>query len=527
MNSGVRAWMAVVGAIMAAFMSVMDIQITNVAIHQIQSAMSATLEEGAWVTSSYLIAEISVIPLTRLFVRRFGLDRMIIGCCIAFSVASILCAQAWDLRSMVVFRAMQGAAGGMLMPLAYMCIMSRLDKTEHVKAMSIFGIASSSAPAVGPGVAGVLVESLGWQIVFYAALPIAALASFLIWSASEKVASSSTPAQAPQTTGRTDAVGLVCVVLGVACLVYILEEGNRSDWFSSGTIRALTLLALSTLSIFVWRSLADKNPLIDLRLLSERQFGLACTTSFVGGFALFGCLFLVPYFLTSVHRYDATEISKVILWMAIPQIGISLAIPHIMRRFDYFVVISTGFLLFALSCVMCAYLSHDFAGPQFSLPLLLRAIGLPMIMIAIGIYAMHAVGQKDTASASVLLNISRSIGGAIGVSCVATWIDYKKSAMLQEMLAHVDPAVIGDYGASTGVEFSEATFKHGVLDSMQAVAVARDMDAVTMQATIAAFGDAFQRMSLVLLACGAIFAGMHAHSVIEKRRQQARQAVTG
>lgn len=506
MSSDARAWIAVLGAILAAFMSVMDIQITNVAIQQIQSAMSATLEEGSWITSSYLIAEISVIPLTRILVRRFGLYELIIGCCIAFALASALCAQAWNLNSMIAFRSLQGLTGGMLMPLAYVVIMSRLDRKDHIKAMSLFGVASSSAPAIGPGMAGILVDAWGWQVIFYLSIPIAAIAAGCILYAAKGAQPQQAPVASPVQTESTDYLGLVSVVIGLACLVFIIEEGQRKDWFESGLIRGLTFVSGAALSIFIGRALSHPSPLIDIRLLANRRFGLACATSFVGGFTLFGCLFLVPYFLTVIHGYSALEVSKVILWMAIPQIFISLTIPQVLKRLDIYLVIAVGFGIFAASCFMCASLSSDFSGPQFSTPLLLRALGLPMVMIAIGLYAMNAVDKEDSASASVLLNISRSIGGALGVAFITTWVNFKQSSFMQDALAGLDTAKLDDYRAVNEVAFASDRFPDEAATQQASAAASHSLEYLTADSFMSAFNDAFHIMSMALLVAGALFA---------------------
>lgn len=511
MNRDATAWLAVVGAILAAFMSVMDIQITNVAIQQIQSAMSATLEEGSWITSSYLIAEISVIPLTRIFTGRFGASNMVVACCAAFTVASVLCAQAWDLNSLIAFRALQGLSGGMLMPLAYVMIMTRLDAKDHVRAMSLFGVASSSAPAIGPGLAGLLVDRFGWQMIFYAGIPIAVLAASCVLyagHASQRAAAAPARTTSPSASS-TDYLGLASAVVGLACLVFIIEEGHRKDWFESGLIRALAFISSASLTVFVARALTHPNPLVDIRLLARRRFGLACATSFLGGFTLFGCLFLIPYFLTVIHGYSALEVSRVILWMAIPQIFISLTIPHVLRRMDIHVVIATGFLVFAASCVWCASLSSDFAGPQFSTPLLLRAMGLPMVMIALGLYAMAGIDKHDSASASVLLNISRSIGGALGVAFMTTWVNLKQSAFLQESLAQLDAAKVSDYHAMVQAAPDTPRFAqvpHDPLESQAAGALSASMERLSADAFVNAFNDAFHLMSIALLVAGSLFA---------------------
>lgn len=516
MNEHQKSWFAVVGVILSAFMALMDIHITNAAIEKILSALSATMEEGSWITSSYLIAEIIMIPATRALVEKFGLYKLSVTTCVFFILSSILCAQSWDLTSMIIFRIMQGLSGGVLMPLAYITIMQRLNHEQHGKAMSIFGIISSLAPAIGPAIAGSLVEIGGWESLFYINIPIGVVVLTCIFLGNSR----HTKAVENNQKVSTDYLGFISIAIGLGCLVFVLEEGYRKDWFESGLIRFLTLISLLSLVFFVHHALRTTKPLIELRLLREQEFFVACISSFIGGISLFSCVYLVPYFLASIQGYSPYQISEVILLMALPQSVFSLMVISFIKRFNLHALIASGFFLFSISCWMCSEMSMYFSGEQFFIPLLFRALGMPLIMIPLGLFAIRAVKIEDSGSASVLFNISRSLGGALGIAFIIALISRHKDLFFKETINHLSLSQFKDI-QSTSVGTYIDIDRVSLHDNAQLIpALISIENEIIKKSHIMAFNEAFLGLALILFITGGAFFMIYLVSFLRNRMNQ-------
>ncbi|MBX9694056.1 MAG: DHA2 family efflux MFS transporter permease subunit, partial [Cyanobacteria bacterium] len=268
-----KNWLAVLGAAIGAFMAVLDIQIVNSSLADIQGTLGATVEEGTWIATSYLVAEIVTIPLTAWLSRVFSVRRYLIINAILFIVFSMACAFAWDLNSMIVFRAAQGFFGGTLIPMAMTIILTSLPKEKHPIGLAIFGLTATFAPSIGPALGGWLTYNWGWKFIFYLnVIPGLLFLALLAYAL---------PREKMQLgeLAKGDWIGIISMAAGLGCLEVVLEEGNRKDWFESDLIVKLALVAGLSLVIFVWRQLTARKPLLNLRLLKRRNFGLGSVSN--------------------------------------------------------------------------------------------------------------------------------------------------------------------------------------------------------------------------------------------------------
>ncbi|PNG13761.1 MDR family MFS transporter [Stutzerimonas stutzeri] len=478
-----RDWIAVMSAMLGAFMAVLDIQITNSSLKDIQGALSATLEEGSWISTSYLVAEIIMIPLTAWLVQLLSARRLAVWVSVGFLFSSLLCSFAWNLESMIVFRAMQGFTGGALIPLAFTLTLIKLPEHHRAKGMALFAITATFAPSIGPTLGGWLTESWGWEYIFYINIPPGLLMIAGLLYGLEK--------KPPhwELLKSTDYAGIVTLAMGLGCLQVFLEEGHRKDWLESTLIVQLGSVALVSLILFVILQLSRPNPLINLGILRERNFGLTSIASLGMGLGLYGSIYLLPLYLAQIQEYNALQIGQVIMWMGIPQLFLIPLVPKLMKIIPPKLLCAAGFALFGLSSFASGALNPDFAGDQFHPIQIIRALGQPMIMVTVSLIATAYIQPQDAGSASSLFNILRNLGGAIGIALLATLLDSRAKIYfdyLRESVVPSNPAVAERLASLTQQ-----------LGSEQA-ALGRLSEITHQQAMIMAYNDAFHFVGIAL-----------------------------
>ncbi|UVK85679.1 MULTISPECIES: MDR family MFS transporter [Pseudomonas] len=423
---------------LGAFMAVLDIQITNSSLKDIQGALSATLEEGSWISTSYLVAEIIMIPLTAWLVQLLSARRLAVWVSLGFLASSLLCSMAWNLESMIVFRALQGFTGGALIPLAFTLTLIKLPEHHRAKGMAMFAMTATFAPSIGPTLGGWLTENWGWEYIFYINIPPGLLMiAGLMYGLEKKEAHW-------ELLKSTDYAGIVSLGLGLGCLQVFLEEGHRKDWLESSLIVGLGSVALVSLILFVILQLSRPHPLINLRILGNRNFGLSSIASLGMGVGLYGSIYLLPLYLAQIQGYNALQIGEVIMWMGVPQLFLIPLVPLLMKVISPKLLCALGFCLFGVASFSSGVLNPDFAGPQFNQIQVIRAIGQPMIMVTISLIATAYIQPQDAGSASSLFNILRNLGGAIGIALLATLLDARAKVYfdyLREALVPSNPQV--------------------------------------------------------------------------------------
>ncbi len=470
-------------AMLGAFMAVLDIQITNSSLKDIQGALSATLEEGSWISTSYLVAEIIMIPLTAWLVQLLSARRLAVWVSIGFLISSLLCSFAWNLESMIVFRALQGFTGGALIPLAFTLTLIKLPDHHRAKGMALFAITATFAPSIGPTLGGWLTESWGWEYIFYINVPPGLLMIAGLLYGLEK--------KPPhwELLKSTDYAGIITLAMGLGCLQVFLEEGHRKDWLESTLIVQLGSVAVVSLILFVILQLSRPNPLINLGILRERNFGLTSIASLGMGLGLYGSIYLLPLYLAQIQNYNALQIGQVIMWMGIPQLFLIPLVPKLMKIIPPKLLCAAGFALFGISSFASGALNPDFAGDQFHPIQIIRALGQPMIMVTISLIATAYIQPQDAGSASSLFNILRNLGGAIGIALLATLLDSRAKIYfdyLRESVVPSNPAVAERLSTLTQQ-----------LGSEQA-ALGRISEITHQQAMIMAYNDAFHFVGIAL-----------------------------
>ncbi len=499
-----RTWLAVAAGMLGAFMAVLDIMITNSSLRDILGTLSATQEEGSWISTAYLCAEIIVIPLTALMARVFGMRTYMMATTALFLVFSTLCGMAWNLESMIVFRMAQGFTGGALIPMALMLVMSKLPASKRAAGMGIFGLTATLAPAMGPTLGGYLTSIYGWPSVFYINwVPGILLILGTSWGLDkEKTQWNLLP--------KADWLGMGFMALGLGSLTIFLEEGNAKDWFDSQFILIFAALALVGILGWIVTGFTRAEPFVNLRLYAQRNFLVASVLSAVIGMGLYGSSFLLPLFLGQIANFTPMQIGEVIMWAGLPQLFVMPVAAVLSTKVDNRLLCSFGLLMFGLSCLMNAHMDATTGYDQLLWSQVVRAIGQPFVMLTLSNFAMQGITPRDMPSASSLFNMTRNLGGSVGIAMLATTLTNREhfhSARLGESISSYAPATQERLDQLTQLFASKGM--DAITAGNQAIAALDRI--VRRESYVMAYNDGFQIMGAILLSC--IFALWFANKV--------------
>ncbi len=490
-----KTWIGVAGTILGAFMAVLDIQITNSSLKDIQAALGATLEEGSWISTSYLVAEIVVIPLTGWLSQVFSIRRYLLVNATLFVFFSLCCAWAWNLPSMIVFRALQGFTGGVLIPMAFAFLLTALPPKKQPIGLALFAITATFAPSIGPTFGGWLTENFSWHYVFYINTVPGLMLISAVWYAID-----ARPMKL-ELLKDGDWFGILAMAIGLGSLQVVLEEGNRKDWFGSGLIVRLTAIAVISLAIFFWIELTRNKPFINLRLMRDRNFGLASIINVALGLGLYGSVYIMPLYLSQIQGYNAMQIGEVLMWVGFPQLLIIPFVPKIMQKVDVRLLIGIGCSLFAVSCFMNSNMTAQTGYDQLRWSQLVRAAGQPLIMVPLSSVATAGLPVSQAGSASGLFNMMRNLGGSIGIAIIATLLTQR-----QQFHSNRIGEAVSTYSPETQQRIQDLTQyfmgKGADMATAQQQAIAQIGNLVRREAYVMAFNDCFYFIGCALLLSG-------------------------
>jgi MFS transporter, DHA2 family, multidrug resistance protein len=489
-------WISVMATMIGAFMAILNIQITNASLLNIEGGIGTGVDNGSWISTSYLIGEIVVIPLTDYLSRMFSYRNVILSFATLFAAFSVACAFTHDLPSMIAMRGFQGFFGGVLIPMAFTLVFTKLPKPQQPIGLAMFSLAVTFAPAIGPTIGGYLTENYGWQTIFFVnVIPTIVMVTTLYVTLERQ------PMQL-HLLAEGDWFGIVTMAIGLASLQAVLEEGNKDDWFGSPFIVKLAIVAAVSLSLFIANELLVEKPLLRLRLLTRRSFGFGTISAVFLGFALFGTVYLLPAYLGQVQRYNAEQIGTVLAWTGLPQLLLIPLVPKLMQRFDVRYIAFTGMSLFALSAFMNTTMSLDYAGDQLFLPNIIRAVGQALTLAPLSAISLGSVAPQDAASASGISNMMRNLGGAVGTALLSTIVTKREQFHSNIIGQAVD---LGREEVRARIaQMTNYFLAHGVTDPAAAhqQAIIALGNAVKRQALVMGFSDTFAVVGVVLIIAG-------------------------
>jgi DHA2 family multidrug resistance protein len=472
------------------FIALLDIQIVAASLRDIGGGLSASPDEVAWVQTSYLIAEIIVIPLSGWLSRVMSTRWLFSVSAAGFTATSLLCGWAWDIESMIVFRAAQGLLGGSMIPTVFTAAFAFFPGQKIVIAAATIGALSSLAPTLGPTVGGWITDNYSWHWLFFVNLVpgifVAVVVPLLVRIDKPNLG----------LLRGADYPGMVLMAIFLGCLEYTLEEGPRWDWFGDHTIRTTAWIAAVSGLAFVWRSLTYDQPVVDLRALKSRNFALGSFFSFVTGIGIFSTVYLTPLFLGRVRGCSAYEIGLAVFSTGVFQV---LAIPVyavLAKRIDLRWLMMFGLATFALSMWNFAPITHDWGWRELLLPQALRGFAQQFAVAPTVTLTLGGLAPERLKLASGLFNLMRTLGGAIGIAACGTILNDRANLHFLRLAEHLTPANPAMVDLLRRVEASATAAAGG--DPVQGHAAAlRQLWALTWrEAQTLTYADAFLALTV-------------------------------
>lgn len=417
----VNPWLIALTVMLATFMEVLDTSVANVSLPHIAGSLSAGVDESTWVLTSYLVSNAVVLPLTGWFSSLFGRKRFFMACVVLFTLSSLLCGLAPSLPLLVIFRVIQGAGGGGLQPISQAILVDSFPREKQGMAMAIYGMGVVVAPTIGPTLGGWITDDFSWRWIFFLNVPIGIISLLMTSVLIEE------PLQAVRRIFRDgvkiDFLGLGLLAVGLGFLQIVLDKGERDDWFGSPFILWSTVAAVGCLLAMVFWELRIDHPVIELRLLKDRNFVISTFMMFVLGLVLYGTTVLLPILLQTLMGYTAMQSGFVllpggtILLLILPLVG------WLLGRFEPRWLVVFGFLVIAFGLIQLSHLDLNVSERTPILDWIVSRAGTAFLFVPINVMAFYFVPKDKTNSATGLINLARNMGGSIGISFVTTMLD--------------------------------------------------------------------------------------------------------
>jgi DHA2 family multidrug resistance protein len=474
------------------FMALIDIQIVAASLNEVQAALSAGPDEISWVQTSYLMAELVMIPFAAFLAQALSTRWLFALSAGLFTLASALCGMAWSIQSMIAFRALQGFVGGAMVPTVFATGFAMFSGKQRAMIPAILGMVSVLAPTLGPTVGGWITESAGWRWVFFvnvlpgAAVTLLALAVIRVDRGDLKM------------LARIDWVHLASMAIFLAGLEYVLEEGPRNDWFDDLWIAGAAWVALVAFALFVERSLRSSSPIVKLTPFQSPTFAFACIFNLVIGFGIYAGTYLVPLYLGRVRGYNASEIGTTVFIAGVIQfLGVPVA-AGLSQRIDPRIMITAGLSLFAAGLWLFSFMTPQWGFAALFWPQAVRSFAIMLCIVPSVGLALNGWAGPELRYASGLFNLMRNLGGAIGIALVNTWLgDLTRLHMLR-----LDEALgASPSAAREAIAALARQFRAGTPDPERALAISRAVmhNLIGREALTLAFNDVFRLMAWLFL----------------------------
>ncbi len=447
-ESGPRLAFVTLGVLLATLLELIDTTIVNVALPYIQGNLGASQEEGTFIVTGYIVANVIVIPLTPWLQRRFGRRQYYLASILIFTFASLMCGLSSSLESLVFWRVIQGLGGGGLISTSQAILRETFPPDKQAAAQAIFSVGVIIGPTVGPVLGGVLTDQLSWPWVFFVNLPVGLLAAFLVGTFLRNP-------EPPQKLS-VDGIGVVLLALGLGTLQYVLDQGQEKDWFGSEPIVLCSIASGVTLTAFVlWELFGARQPIVDLRILKNRSVTAGSLLGACLGVSLLGSLITLPQFVQTNLGFTATLAGEVILFRALTIMILTIPSARLAAsgKVSPVIQIGVGFTLLAISNLwLAAVTTTQSEYWTFFGPMVLSGVGLAQIFVPISLAVFGSVGPRDVPKASAMFNLMRQLGGSIATAVLIT-ILARQAAVHQNVLAagaSLSQPQVRDYLAAGG-----------------------------------------------------------------------------
>jgi DHA2 family multidrug resistance protein len=477
-RTGWLKWAIALTVSFGTLLQIIDVSIVNVSLPQMQGNLGATLTEIGWVITGYAVANAIVIPLTAWLGNYFGEKAYFIASLAGFVLASVCCGLATSLQMLIVSRVLQGLFGGGLAPRAQAIMFQTFPPEEIGIAQAIFGIGIIAGPTFGPTLGGYLTDTLGWRWVFFINIPVGIIAILM--------AMAFLPPSKPNRTAKAsiDWIGIILLAVWLGSFQTFLEEGENDGWFESSFIVMLAIIAIIGLVLFIWRELKIPDPAVDLRVLRHKALVAGSIYAIVLGISLYGTIFVIPIFTQRMLGFTAIQTGELLIPGALASALFMPFVGMLMGKVDARIAIGFGSIVIGFSMVLLSEINIDTSVHTLYWPLIIRGGGMGFMFIPLSIATLGAIPKKEIPAASGFFNLTRQMGGSIGVALLATMLEKRE-------VFHYDRLV-------ENISLYNPVAQR-FLSQMESGMIGRGYDSVTAQKMAIAIADHYTRLHAMML----------------------------
>ena len=471
---------------------IVDTSVVNVALGHIRGSLSAGIDESTWTITSYLVSNAIIIPMTGWLSRVFGRKRYLIFSITLFTVSSFLCGSAWNLRSLIFFRVLQGIGGGALQPLSQSILLETFPPYQHGMAMAIFGVGIMFGPIIGPLLGGWITDNWSWHWIFYINIPIGIIsilmAMFFIID----------PPYMKRVKMKIDYWGLALLAIGLGCLQIVLDKGEREDWFASGFIVTLSIISAVSLVLFIIVEIFAEHPVVNIRVFKNISFSTGSIVMFFGFFNLFASIVLLPIYLQTLMGYTATLAGWVLGPGGIATMVALIITGRLITRMNPKILLSAGIIVCAYATYLMSQFNLNADFYTVSWPRIVLGIGMGFFFVPLTTLTMSGIRKEDMGNATAVYNLLRNLGGSFGVAFVTTILSQRSQFHQFRLVEHLTPFE-RNYQVATN-SISEIMYYKGFPESLSdhasLLAIYKEL---SRQASMMSFNDAFYLTSIIMV----------------------------
>lgn len=489
---GFKKWIITITVITASLLELIDTTIVNVSLPTIQGNLGATLEDVAWITTGYAVANVIILPMSGWLGSFFGRKNYFLGSIILFTIASFLCGNATSLDELVAFRILQGIAGGGLISTAQAILLETWPREQVGTATALFGFGAVVGPTVGPTIGGFLTEHFSWPWIFYVNLPVGALAAFFTY----------TYVRETPRTGKGKPIdwwGIALLAIAVGSLQVILEKGESEDWFATTYILVLSVTAILGVLLFVWRELSVEFPIVNFNIMRHKSFSIGMFTSFILGFGLYGTVFVFPIFCQSLLGFSSEDTGKLLFPGGLFTLAMMPLIGKMLNKGVPAQLMATaGMVLFFVFTHMLSNSTLETGKGDFFWPLAIRGIGMALLFVPLTTLAIADLKGAELGQGTGLNNMMRQLGGSFGIAALTTIIHIRQGVHRNNLLVNINP-----YNPAYVERFN--MYIHGFMAKGKSMLDATHMaygamdGAVIKQSLLLTYDDAYWLTGIVML----------------------------
>jgi DHA2 family multidrug resistance protein len=494
---GSRRVIITITAVICALLQIIDTTIVNIALPTMQGSLGASLTEITWVITAYAIANVIVMPMTSWLSQQFGRRNYFAASIMIFTFTSWACGNATSIEELIIFRFIQGIGGGALLVTAQTIITESYPVEKRGMAQAIYVLGVIVGPTLGPPLGGYIVDNYSWPYIFYINIPVGIIATLLTLQYVKS------PKYAEKVKAmHVDWMGILLLIISVGTLQFILEKGQEEDWFNSTLIITLSVICFFGFYFFIWRELVYKHPIVELRVLKDRNLSVGSILSFVLGFGLFGSTFIIPLYTQTIMGWTALQAG----WLMIPStIFTAIMMPFVgkmmERGFSFRVLITSGMIIFFIYSMM-AYkvLTPNTGSDAFFWILVIRGVGLGLLSIPVTTLALSTLKGKEIGQGAALSGMMRQLGGSFGVAIISTYLIRDNQSHRSDLLINLD---VTKPDVQQRVETLTRGFqsKGMTWDVARKTALQLQDRLVDVQATVLSYMDVFLWIGVMFLVC--------------------------